>query len=603
MQEESADQDQHPATSEGLFIYDNGTAAAVNPGTRVRVTGRVAEFNDLTELAGPLQVVICGSGPPPAPTPITLPEAANGDLERYEGMQVTFTHPLTVSQTFFLGRYGQLTLAGPDAAGKPGRLFQPTSQFPPGSAAAAALADTNARRLLVLDDGRDLSGLGDPPNPVPYLGSPPPRVIRAGDTVSHLTGVLDQGRINASNPPATDYRLQPTVPPVFGNTNPRSATPPPVGGTLTVAAFNVLNYFTTFNRRGANNANEFQRQKDKIIAALAALDADIVGLMEVENNGYGPNSAIQDLVNALNSRVGANTYAFINPGLAQLGVDAIAVGLLYKPAKVTPVGPAATLQTGAFSPDHAPSHGGDGGYSRPPLAQTFKDAANGRFTVVVNHFKSKRPAGSPTGGNLEANSNGQGAWNQRRVEAATDLANWLARDPTHSLDSDLLIIGDLNAYAQEEPLTTLQGRGYVNLIGRFVGPSAYSYSFDGLAGYLDHSLASDSLTTQVSGAGEWHINADEPAVLDYNQALNPPGYYRADPYRASDHDPLLIGLRLQPRVPVSLTGDAAVGHNDIALIERRLGQPVTDPEDQHAVDDGCHPMITRQIDKNCYLPP
>jgi hypothetical protein len=447
-----------------------------------------------------------------------------------------------------------MTLSGPD-----GRLYQPTQRFPPGSAEAQALAEANARRMLFLDDGRDISGRGDNPYPVPYLGPPSPRVIRAGDGVSGLTGILDQGRINSRNPPGLGYRLQPTQPPVFTPVNPRTAAPALVGGTLKVASFNVLNFFTTLDTgapicgpardqgcRGANSPGEFERQRAKLVEALAVIDADIAGLIEIENNGYGNSSAIVDLVGALNAKVGANTYRHLDPGLPHLGHDAIAVGLIYQPATVTPVGRAVTLATGAFDPALRESAGGDGGYSRQPLVQTFQqNSTGGRFTLAVNHFKSKNPSGKPTGGDLPENSKGQGAWNARRTQTATELADWLKTDPTQSLDPDFLIIGDLNAYAAEDPVMALVNRGYVNLIARFEGSAGYSYIFDGLIGCLDHALANTALNAQITGANSWHINTDEPLVLDYNEEFNPPGYYSATPYRASDHDPVVIGITLR----------------------------------------------------------
>ncbi|HYQ91140.1 MAG TPA: ExeM/NucH family extracellular endonuclease, partial [Candidatus Competibacteraceae bacterium] len=393
IQGEAARQDDDPTTSEGIFIYDKGFGVPVAAGERVRVTGTVAEFNGLTELKNISTVHKCSGGTPPSPVKLSLPEAAAGGLERYEGMLVAIQGSLTVSQNYFLGRYGQMTLAAPDERGNPGRLYQTTQQFPPDSVAARALAAHNARRMLVLDDGQEVNPLGDNPNPVPYLGPPPPKLIRAGDTVTGLVGVLDQGRIDSARPPTLGYRLQPTVPPVFTAANPRPSVPPTVGGTLKVAGFNVLNYFTTLDNgsavcgparlpcRGANSASEFERQRTKIVAVLKAIDADIVGLMELENNGYGAGSAIRNLVQAVNAPLGPGTYAYIDPGLPFLGIDAITVGLIYKPASVKPIGPAAVLTTGAFAPTYAESQGGDGGYSRPPLAQTFQDlAGGGRFT-------------------------------------------------------------------------------------------------------------------------------------------------------------------------------------------------------------------------------
>lgn len=542
VQEEASDQDADATTSEGIFVFDNGLKDDVQAGDRVRVRGLVQEFNTMTELKRLEKVVICDQNNPLEPALVTLPEATDGDLEQVEGMLIRLANEMTVAQTYFLGRYGQMTLAAA------GRLYQPTNLFPPDSTEAQALAAENARRLLVLDDGRDLSALGDNPNPVPYLGAPPPAVIRAGDTVTNLVGVLDYGRINSAPGAevALDYRLQPTEPPIFITGNARTDTPTAVGGALKVASFNVLNYFNGDGQgggfptsRGAQSAAEFQRQRAKIIAALHALDADIVGLMEIENDGYGPDSAIQDLVNGLNETepVGVS-YAFIDPGLPRLGGDEIAVGLLYKTNTITPTGPAMTLDTGAFDQTLA-----DGGRSRQPLVQTFVDHQGERFTVAVNHFKSKRPGDNITGGDAD-NGNGAGAWNARRTQAAQDLVAWLATDPTGSGDPDRLIIGDLNAYAQETPITTIEAAGYVNLIHHYAGDEAYSYIFDGQVGYLDHALASSLLVTQTTGAVDWHINTDEPKVIDYEARFNPAGYYSPDPFRASDHDPVLIGLAL-----------------------------------------------------------
>jgi predicted extracellular nuclease/LysM repeat protein len=540
IQEEESDHDDNPATSEGLFVLDNGFGVDVAVGDLVRVRGVVNEFNQLTRLIRVSAVLVCSQGHTVTPTPVRLADGV--DLEAYEGMLVALEGPVTVAQNYFLGRYGQMTLAGGE------RAFQPTHLHPPDSDEALTVSMVNARRLLVLDDGQDIRALGDNPDPVPYLGAPPPGVIRSGDEVTGVVGVIDQGRINSA--PGADigigYRLHPTEPPRFMPANLRSPAPPEVGGTLRVASFNVLNYFNGDGRgrgfptsRGAATRAEFERQRTKIIAAINALDADVVGLMELENDGFAPGSAIQDLVDGLNAGAPASkAYAFIDPGGTRLGSDEITVGILYRPATITPVGPAVTLASGAFDQTLT-----DGGGSRQPLAQTFADTSGERFTVVVNHFKSKRPSGSPGPGDEDAGP-GVGAWNGRRTEAAEQLVAWLATDPTDSSDPDVLIIGDLNAYAKETPIAAIEAAGYVNLLALFNGDTAYSYIFDGQAGYLDHALASTSLVGAVTGAAEWHINADEPKVIDYEDRFNPPGYYSPDPYRSSDHDPVLIGLRL-----------------------------------------------------------
>jgi len=164
------------------------------------------------------------------------------------------------------------------------------------------------------------------------------------------------------------------------------------------------------------------------------------------------------------------------------------------------------------------------------------------LTVAVNHLKSK---GSSCDADGDPNlGDGQGNCNMTRTSAAAALADWLASDPTGSGDDDVLIIGDLNAYVEEDPLTAFASAGYTNLLGAQTDP--YSFVFDAQAGALDHAIASSSLVPQVAGTIEWHINADEPSLLDYNleNGRDPNLFDGATPYRASDHDPVVIGINL-----------------------------------------------------------
>ena len=483
--------DDDPATSEGLFVFADASRGDVRVGDRVLVTGRAAEYHGLTELADVSAVDVCGTGAV-APTRHALPLPEGASLEPYEGMLLTFPQPLTATEHYRLGRYGELTVS----AG--GRLFQPTDR--PGISQEA-----NDRRRLLIDDG---STRQNPPQ-VPFLS---PQPVRLGDTVRGLTGVLDH-RFDS-------YRLQPTRRAVFQRTNPRPERPRPVGpANVTVASFNTLNWFTTLNRRGADTPQEQERQLAKLVAALKGLNADVVGLMEVENNG---DTAVKALVDRLNAELGANVYSWIrhpNPGS-----DEIHVSLIYKPGRVAPVG--------------APRSSTDEDFDRPPLAQTFRRVAGGEpFTVIVNHFKSKGCDGAA--GEEADQGDGQGCWNPKRVRQARAVAA-LAADVPHPL-----VIGDLNAYGDEDPIKTLKAAGFTSQTERFVpAGDRYSYVFDGQAGELDHVLASRPLAGRVTGAAIWHINADEPPILDYNTEYNPPSLYAPDAYRSSDHDPIIVGLRL-----------------------------------------------------------
>jgi predicted extracellular nuclease len=531
------------ATSDGLFIY-NAAADDVAVGDVVGVTGEVVEFNGITELTD-VSITGCSEGAAVPTTPISLPEDENGDLEQYEGMHVTFAQELTISQNFFLGRYGQLTLSSG------GRLYNPTNLYRPGTPEAVAEADENARRVIILDDGRSSQN----PNPIPYISAGDTN--RAGDTITGLTGNVDYGLIT-SNSTTRDYRIQPTAPVAIERENARPATPEDVGGRIQVAAFNVLNYFDTVDQagascypsgtrsdcRGADSDLEFERQRDKIIAAITTMDADIVGLMEIENDASGDGTvdgAIEDLVSGLNEEAGAGTYDFIDTGI--IGGDAIKVALIYQPGSVTPVGDYDTLTT-AEDPRFLDDQ------NRPPLAQTFSENGTGQvLTVVVNHLKSKGSdcddLGDPDVGD------GQGNCNKTREAAAEAIVDWLATDPTGSDDPDFMIIGDLNSYAREDPIVAFEEGGYTNLSREFIGTDSYTYIFDGLAGNLDYALASESVVDQVTGVTEWHINTDEPSVIDYNTEFKPQDLYQPDVFRSSDHDPVIVGLDLFRSYPIS----------------------------------------------------
>lgn len=557
MQDETPDSD--PTTSEGIFVFTS-SAPTVAVGNRVRLSATVAEYqvgtgvgavaNPLTELTNISGLSVLASGIDIAPVAIAFPEAVEGDLENYEGMLVRIEGPLTVGQNYFLGRYGQLTVS----AG--GRLEKPTNRYPAGSQEAAQMSDKNARSRILLDDGSSLQN----PNPTPYMAAD--NTVRAGDTLDGITGVIDYGLATSSTDGISDYRIHPTVAPVFTRSNPRTTSPDNVGGNIKVASFNVLNYFTTLDEsgsagcypsgtrsdcRGADSAAEFTRQKAKIVNAIKALNADVVGLMEIENNG---NTAVNDLVAGLNAATVAGTYASVALPTGGTGTDAIRVAMIYKPAVLSPVGSAVS--------DTNPIH------NRPPLIQTFAAANGEKFSVVVNHFKSK--SSCPTAGDPNADQgDGQGCWNVLRTEQATALRSTIQGLQTSSGDQDVIVIGDLNAYGKEDPILDFTDNGYVDQVARF-NAFDYSYVFDGEAGYLDHALATPSLNAQIAGTAHWRINADEPSIIDYNLEFKQPAcstcgpdYYTNTAYRSSDHDPVVIGLNLVKAINGTAGRDNLVG--------------------------------------------
>jgi uncharacterized protein len=541
------------STSDAVFVFTDD-AQSVSLGEVVRVTGEAEEAAGQTQVRA-ASVEACGVRSTIAPVDILLPVAEVETLERYEGMLVRFPQTLTVTEHFQLARFGQVVLS----AG--GRLRQPTDVVPPGDS-ARALQARNDRHRIIVDD--ELNAQNREPIVFGRGGAPlsAANTLRGGDEITGLVGVLTYTSAgNAASGAA--YRVRPIGAlgggaPAFRASNARPVAAPAVGGTLRVASFNLLNYSNTFGNactngvngavsscRGASNAEEFARQRAKTVAALRVLDADIVGVIEIENDGYGAESAIADLVRELNAGPSGDAYAFVDVDAATgrvnaLGDDGIKVGLLYKPSRVRPVARTAVLGTEAFvtGGDRVPRN-------RPSLAQAFEQDDGARLVVNVNHLKSKGGAcAEPDAGD------GQAECNAVRVRAAMLLRDWLATDPTGANDPDVLILGDLNAYAREDPVVRLEAAGYVNLTRAFVGAGSYSYGFDGQWGSLDHALASASLRAQVVGATDVHINADEPTALDFNTEFKSPAMrdalYAPDPFRSSDHDPVLVGLSLQP---------------------------------------------------------
>lgn len=561
LQDVSGDAD--TTTSDGIFVF-TGSATNVASGDLVRVTGFARERFGTTTLNGSdsnsvpvttASIVACGTGSVSA-TDVTLPFVSLDYPERFEGMLVNLPQALVISEYFNYERFGELVLAQP----LPGedRPFTPTSIVEPGAPAnARALANSLSR--ITLDDGL---GIQNPPSVRHPNGDPFSLTnrFRGGDTVRNTVGVMGFD-FNL-------YRIQPTGPAEYTSVNPRPAAPDPVGGTLRAAAMNTLNFFLTLdyptgnpldNKCGGNQnlecrgadfdqPTEFTRQRDKLLAALAGMNADVIGLNEIENTpGVEPLlDPANGVVAGLNAMPGVGPYAAIDTGV--IGTDAIRVGLIYRTDKVAPVGTFKILDS-TVDPRFIDTK------SRPVLAQTFEDLATGaRFTVAVNHLKSKGSdcldVGDPDLGD------GQGNCNRTRKEAAQALVDWLATDPTESGDRDYLILGDLNSYAQEDPIDAVRAGAddtpntsddYTNLIAKYQGTYAHSYVFDGQAGYLDYAMASSTLVGQVTGAADWHINSDEPDLLDYDTSFKPPeqdAIYEPNAYRASDHDPVIVGLKL-----------------------------------------------------------
>ncbi|CAN7220605.1 ExeM/NucH family extracellular endonuclease [Arthrobacter sp. LjRoot14] len=555
--------------SDAIFVYSPATVGSVAIGDYVEITGAVAEFYGMTQVnvadAAGLKK-LDEAAPEVKSTGFALP-AAEAFRESLEGMLLTPQGPVTVTDNYSLNQYGEIGLAGGTTP-----LEQPTAVAPYGSAEYTATVAANAARGIKLDDGATTNFLKDAATKaqvLPYLTTADP--VRVGSPVTFQTDVV----LSYAN---NSWKFQPLThltpenagiiqPATFGAT--RAEAPAAVGGTLKIASFNVLNYFPTTgdmlagctfytdrdgnpitvrggcDARGAANAENLKRQQDKIVAAIGKSGADVVSLMEVENSaqfGKDRDDALAKLVDALNIpapgiwdyvRTPANA-----PPLAD--EDMIRTAFIYKKPAAEPVGESIIHNdTVAFAS------------ARKPLAQVFKPVGasdDKKFIAIASHFKSKGSAATP-----EDTDKGQGASNLARTEQAKSLLAF-SNDLQASKGTDkVFLMGDFNAYAKEDPINVLTAAGYINQDEKARnadGSAKHSYLFGGLVGSLDHVLATPGANSVVTGADIWNINSVESVALEYSRYNNNvTNYYAPDQFRASDHDPVVVGLDL-PAAPV-----------------------------------------------------
>ena len=561
MQEELSDWDESPTTSEGIFVYCHSLCpSSMAPGDKVSVKGESMDFYAMSQIRARKIRIESRDHPLPEPVPVRLP--ANQDIppelrfEHVEGMLVRFDQKLVVREHYKLDRFGQISLI----VGEQPHQF--TQLYPPDPQGNAEHRRVNRFRTILLDDDNNdwnesTSNDQDKSLAYPSGGLDRNNRFRIGDSISGLAGVMHWSW-NGDQRDGQDWRIRP-VPDafeyVFAAENPLPEPPPRATGVLRIVSMNLMNYFTTLDIlkntcgplakrdcRGADSKRELLRQREKIVAAVLALDAQLIGVVEIENDEA---ASLRHLVGGLNERLGAKVYDFVRTGV--LGSDVIKVGFVFQPEVVSPVEDWAVLDS-EVDPRF------DDTKNRPVLIQSFEDVKSGeRFTVALAHLKSK---GSDCEDDPDR-GDGQGNCPETRRLAALALADLLATDPTASRDPDYLIIGDLNAYAREDSIAELKAAGYVNLVSRFIGQSAYSYVFDGQRGNLDHALASPSLASQVNDVSIWHINADEINLFDYNDDVLDEGeriferkpsarpLYEPNASRFSDHDPVIVDLWLE----------------------------------------------------------
>ncbi|AOY89333.1 endonuclease [Marinobacter salinus] len=506
--------DDSPLTSEALFIYTNRQPG--KPGDRLRLTGTVKEYHGLTELTKISTLIVCGRETLPQPIPLSLPWQDNPETR--ENMRVEFRQPLTIIDNYDLARYGELTLAAGDQV--------IATEYRSPSRPTKLVSRQQSRQRVLLDDGKGEQN----PMPVPWPpgGLVPERTVRAGDTVTGLAGVLDFRY--------GDWRVQPEASPDFTSANPRLPPPPlPSGNHIRVLSMNMQNYFNGNGdgkgfptSRGATTQADFKEQHRRVVNALLTPDPDILALTEIENDGYGPNSAVGSLAEAL----GPDWRVVATPGLD--GSDQIRTVLLYRNDRIMTIGKPARLTSGPFR-----IHG------RPPVVQAFqRHGSRASVRIVALHLKSKSCRGA-TGANLDQGI-GEGCYAQRRSEAALAIADWLKTVAATKTLAGTLITGDFNSYTRENTLEVFRNAGFTSMVHRFHPCDAgscphYTYRYKGEKGSLDYALASDSLKPHILSAHTWLINADEPRAMGYQSLLNP---VEPLPWRSSDHNPVITDIGL-----------------------------------------------------------
>lgn len=547
--------------SSGVFIYGSKHAGSVKIGDSVSVTGKVSEYFGSTQISANSVSKLEQSLGEATPVKLDAWPATDAERERYEGMLLELSGDYTVTDNYGLNRYGEIGLA---FGTKP--LVQPTEVGAPDSAEAHAQAEYNAEHGVLLDDGAtwDYTKNATAQNsPLPYLSLDKPVTVGSAATFTKPV-VLDYGH--------DAWRLQPQqqivgadsewIPATFSDV--REAAPAEVGGDITVGTFNVLNYFTALGEqengckfyadrqgnptttnycraRGAYNAESFERQQAKIVAAINKLDASVIALEEIEDSadfGKERDAALAHLVSELNKDAGAEKWAYVaSPkSIPATGDDVIRTAFIYQPAEVSYVdGSTEILDNPNFT------------NARAPLAATFSPVAKAdqKFVMIVNHLKSKGGQGSGDNASFDKDdnpANNVGGWNGDRTRQAQAVVDFAAAQQQKQGTDLVFLAGDFNAYTMEDPVQTIIKAGYVQQVSE----GEYSYLFGGLVGSLDHVFASPAAAKLVTGTDIWTINAYEPIALEYSRNnYNVTQLYAPDQFRASDHNPKLVGLQFE----------------------------------------------------------
>ncbi|MEZ0580118.1 ExeM/NucH family extracellular endonuclease [Nocardioides sp. MH1] len=627
--------DATPDASDAIFVFGGSNLVNIPNniaiGDSVRVTGAVSEFAGTTELTPPNSASVIEMGSPLAAVTglqIAYPTTEAG-REAQEGMLLAPTDTWTIADVYSINVYGEITLATGDHP-----LKQPTEYVDRSDTAGIqAIMDDNKARAVVLNDAATTNFQQNQTNkaiPLPWLtaanGQPVTNAPRVGAHATLQAPVILEYRNGLWN-------FEPRQQVTGDSTNPGSnvisfaddrtdnLTPRDVGGDITLATFNVQNYFlmtgeeyadsdnlvdppqdfrctyytdrqsnrigdnscgvqllddpdTTKDEsndnsgsgpRGAATTISRQRQEAKIVTAINSMDASIVALEEVENSiklpaGTNRDAALAHIVDLLNTAAGSTKWKYVkSPGEATTA-SAIAEQDVIRPAFIYQ--PALVQPVGKSNILFGTNEFAN---AREPLAQAFKATGapnSDAFAVIGNHFKSKGDSGAQPADGDNTNDAYVGAFNGDRTRQATRLVQF-ANDFAAAHDTDkIFMLGDFNAYSHEDPVNVIKNAGFHLLESD--QPDDNSYAFSTLMGSLDHVFANDAAQAMVTGTDVWEINANEAIAYNYSRYnYNATDFWQPNlPFATSDHNPEVIGIDVPDFTPTTTKQVQIVSTND-----------------------------------------
>ncbi|WP_421244737.1 ExeM/NucH family extracellular endonuclease [Aeromonas sp. 601019] len=625
--------DGNPETSDGIFVYLNDKEFAtkykdIKPGAELCLEAKVEEYYGGTQLKptfesskARLQVTAQGLNVPTSILQVNEGETLAQALNRHEGMRVRLNSSSDLHLTRNYGFDYKVYRNNVELSHK-APLLKPTQIHVASSPEAVALAAKNGSNRLVVE-----SDYKAPDGVLPWFSGwdADQGYLRIGDQLTGLEGVIVYNKDAFRLVVPSDVTLTAGALLRSPEEDRQDAPARLSGSDLRIGSFNVLNYFTSHSsiggalnilckdqadadstkgcNRGAKSQPEFEKQRTKIVNAITVMDADLLGLMEMENNGFEDNSALHNLVTRLNEQQkdASKHYAYVRLPVTALtdgkffGGDAIMVAMIYRPALLTPSGDASVIKL----PEQRYITGGVAKTAgqRDSLVQTFTLAKSKEpLTLVVNHLKSKGSGCYENGDGKTEPADLQGKCTEFRVSAAKVLGEAVSKLP-----GQVLLVGDFNSYAKEDPIRVLTdynpatserkilsashtfigdqsyeqlGRevtrsyGLIDLNVKFNKEKAISYSYDGELGTLDYALANPALASKVAGVADWHINSFESNLFEYGSQYTGTLLKSDNPFSASDHDPIIVDLRLESDAtkPDTSSGGGALGLGLLALL-------------------------------------